>query len=146
MLNLLMFLALGAAERMYDASVINCYDGDTCTVDFQMYAEVGLGITLGSIVAGQKIRMCDINAPELETTTKAAAIVARDKLLAYIKAAKRIQIGIPQRTSCDPKLRNDCDQTDKYGRWLAYIYADGVELNRKLLEEGLVADYALKCR
>jgi len=126
--------------KTYDVMVIDCYDGDTCTLDFHLSADVGLGIILGSIFTRQPVRLCDIDTPEMRggtDETKAAAVKARDTLLAWLKAAKQVKFMVPQNTKGDMK--------GKYGRWLGYLLADGVNLNQKLVEEGLAEPYKEKC-
>jgi len=126
--------------RTYEVGLIDCYDGDTCTLDFHLSAEVGLGISLGAVLAGQKVRLCDIDTPELRggtEETKAAAVKARDALFTWAKAARWLQFKVPQKNGHDVK--------GKYGRWLGYLVADGVDLNKRLVEEGLAEPYADRC-
>jgi endonuclease YncB( thermonuclease family) len=127
--------------KRYYATFHSCYDGDTCYFDFHLGAGVGLGVSLGAVLPKQGVRLCDIDAPEIRGGTaasKAAARKARDALASWLKAAKDIQVEIPQKNNCDYTLHVNCDKTEKYGRWLGYIWADGVNLNKKLLENGLV--------
>lgn len=126
--------------RLYDVTLIDCYDGDTCTLDFHLSAEAGMGITLGAVLAGQKVRLCDIDTPELRggtEETKAAAAKARDTLFMWAKTARRLQFKVPQKNGSDAK--------GKYGRWLGYLIADGADLNQRLLDEGLAEPYSESC-
>ena len=130
-----------APVRSYTAVFHSCFDGDTCYFDFHLSASVGLGISLGAVMPKQGLRLCDIDAPEISggtVETKAAAKVARDTLSKWLSEAKILRVDIPQKNNCDPAIHYNCDQTEKYGRWLGYIYADGVNLNQKLLGLGLV--------
>jgi len=131
---------LAQETRRYYATFHSCYDGDTCYFDFHLSAAVGLGISLGAVMPKQGVRLCDIDAPEIRGGTaesKAAAVKARDAMTSWLLSAKEIYVEIPQRKNCDPAIHVNCDRTEKYGRWLGYIYADGVNLNQKLMDEGL---------
>ncbi len=126
--------------KRYYATFHSCYDGDTCYFNFHLSAPVGLGVSLGAVFPKQGVRLCDIDTPEMRggtEETKAAARLARDTISSWLKAAKHIEIEIPQKNNCDYTTHVNCDRTEKYGRWLGYLWADGVNLNKKLLEEGL---------
>ena len=122
-----MLIAAPEAEkdnaRRYEVGVVGCYDGDTCTVDFQFSEHMGLGMMAGVVLTGQKIRLCDIDAPEMRGSTltpedRSRAKLVRDRLLQWLKGAKRVWVEIPQKSGCDPKSFTNCDRKDKYGRWL----------------------------
>jgi len=139
-LVLYLLLALSPNIRSYTAVFHSCWDGDTCYFDFHLSAAVGLGISLGAVMPKQGVRFCDIDAPEISggtLGTKAAAKLARDTMTKWLSDAKVVRIDIPQKHNCDPEVHYNCDQVEKYGRWLGYVYADGVNLNQKLLDQGL---------
>jgi len=139
-LMLLSAVATAQTKRYY-ATFHSCYDGDTCYVDFHLGANVGLGISLGAVLPKQGVRLCDIDAPEIRggtDATKAAAKRVRDVLSAWLRQAKSIEVEIPQKSNCDSSKFVNCDRTEKYGRWLGYLWADGVNLNKRLLDKGLV--------
>ena len=130
-----------APFRSYQVVFHSCYDGDTCYFDFHLSASVGLGISLGAVLPKQGVRFCDIDAPEMSggtAETKAAARQARDVLTKWISEAKVVRVDIPQKNNCDPAVHYNCDETEKYGRWLGYIYLDGTNVNQKLLDQKLV--------
>lgn len=134
--------------RQYEVKVTRCYDGDTCTVDFHVAAPVGLGIEVGAVFSKQGVRLCDIDAPELRGGTEESKLLARmsrDTLLSWIEKANRVQLLVQQKKKCDWSRSNNCDAKGKYGRWLGYIIADGVNLNQKLVESGLAVEYRIKC-
>ena len=123
--------------KKYPATFKGCYDGDTCTFDLVLGNEeidLGLGIVEQRITIrkDQKIRLCDINAPELKPPN-AAATKARDDLVSWISAAKTLSLRVPQKKTC---IDSSCDQFEKYGRLLGYIFADDVNLNQKQLAVG----------
>lgn len=127
--------------KSYYATFHSCYDGDTCYFDFHLGAAVGLGISLGAVMPKQGVRLCDINAAEIKggtAATRAKAKRVRDTLKRWLRDAKSISVAIPQKPNCDPNIHANCDLTEKYGRWLGYVIADGVDLNKKLLDKGLV--------
>ncbi len=142
-------LALLSAPVLKDYSVIfkGCYDGDTCTFDViidDTTAQFGFGVTQRTITTrvGQKVRLCDINAPEMKPGPNPAAIKARDDLVNAIRGAKKVILKVPQKANCDGK---SCDNFEKYGRLLGYIYADGVNLNRAQLMKDNAVPF-MKCQ
>ena len=132
--------------KSYYATFHSCYDGDTCYFDFHVGAGVGLGVSLGAVMPKNGVRFCDIDTPEIrprrgtaeeKLAEKRLAIVVRDILTGWLKNAREIHVDIPQKSTCDPSTAVNCDKKEKYGRWLGYVIADGVNLNEKLVEEGL---------
>ena len=136
--------------RRYGVSVVSCYDGDTCTIDFQFSTNIGLGMMTGVVLTGQKVRFCDIDAPEMKGAgltpeERSRAKLVRDRLLQWLKDAKRVWMEIPQKKGCDPMLYTNCDKRDKYGRWLVWVYADDSLLNERLVDEGLATVSRFQC-
>jgi micrococcal nuclease len=103
-------------DYTYKAIVLDVYDGDTCTVDI----DLGFGIWMKK----QKLRLYGINTPELTGEQKQDGIKTRDYLASLIMGKEVI--------------------IEKYGRWLATIWLDGVNLNKKLIEEGYAREYLVK--
>ena len=87
----------------YRATVTSVYDGDTCTVDF----DLGLYTWLKS----QKLRLNRINAPEMRGEEKEAGTQSRDFLRGLI-LDKMIVVETIK------------DDTEKYGRYLAEIWLE----------------------
>jgi endonuclease YncB( thermonuclease family) len=136
----LVFSVSAVTTKSYPAQFKNCYDGDTCTFDLTLsdqVLEVGLGITERIIItrANQTLRLCDINAPEIKPGPNPAAIKARDDLVTWITAARNVQILVPQKPNCIPAPGTSCDSFEKYGRLLAYIVADDINLNQRQVTE-----------
>lgn len=96
-----------------NATVISIHDADTITV------RVDLGYRLGFETP---LRFYRINAPELSTP---AGKKSRDWLKQKLPIGAQIQI----KTFKDP--------TDKYGRYLAEVIYEGVNLNDLLVKSGL---------
>src|SRR3982750_3557797 len=125
---LLAALLSSTPGKSYPARFVGCYDGDTCTFDVTISDEeqdlpFNLRQRMVLTRTNQKVRLCDINAPEMKGPAVAAATKARDDLLRWIKAAKTLELFIAQRSTCEDDL---CDKTEKYGRLLGWIVADGV--------------------
>lgn len=129
MMKIALLLALASSPlRSYDATFVSCYDGDTCTFDVHF----GMGV----VFAKQKIRFCDINAPEIRPLiTREEATRVKDFTVKAIKKANIVKLEVPQKRSCGI---DECDKKGKYGRWLAYIIIDGENLNKILIKSGLV--------
>lgn len=99
---------------VYRAHIIEVYDGDTCT------ATVDLGMRVSMEI---KIRLYGINAPELRGADKLAGIQSRDHLRSMILMR-------------DVIIKTYKDKTEKYGRWLADIFIDDVNINQKMVQDG----------
>ena len=130
-------VSLVVSTHAYDASWVDCYDGDTCRFNIHL----GLNATLTS----QTIRFCDINAPEMRGDDKVAGAKARDALRERLAQSTKVRLFVAQKANCNRSEVLDCDKHDSFGRWLAYVIADGVNLNHWLLEQKLVGEYPKKC-
>lgn len=109
----------------YRAHVVRVYDGDTCTVDF----DLGLYADLRQ----QTIRLARIDAPEIRGEERAAGLRARDALRQLI-------------LDKDVIIRTFKDRKGKYGRWIGEIWLkqpDGTYLNVSdwMLEHGYAKPY-----
>lgn len=103
-----------ATTYLYKITPGQVHDGDT------LWTTIDLGFYLAHTV---KIRLAGINAPELTTP---AGVTAREALVDYI------QTNPGQWTAQTFK-----DGEDKYGRWLATLYApDGTNTNQWMLDNG----------
>jgi micrococcal nuclease len=96
----------------YNAHVLYVYDGDTITVD----AELGF-----SIHKEEKLRFARINTPELKGSERPQGLIARDALRELI----------------DGKDITFTDEgTGKYGRTIAEVYYDTINVNDWLVRNG----------
>lgn len=107
-------------------SVDRVIDGDT----------VDLVIDVGfSIFTTQRIRLAEINAPELRGGTAETKELAR-------KAKSRVEELL---SSGDIFIKTEKDRTGKYGRYIGHIYVhkDNTDINigKVLLTEGLAVPY-----
>ncbi len=118
-LAVLLLASCNAAAGPYpEVQITRCYDGDTCTSS-----------------TGEKIRLACINTPELQgrNADPIPAKAARDYLRGYLKG-KTITI-----------RRID---TDRYGRTVAELFADGVNVQQQLDASGhaeVYHRYAKQC-
>lgn len=101
-------------EYFYKAKIVEVYDGDTVT------AEIDLGF---SVTIKEKLRLFGINAPELKGEDREKGIVSRDYLRAMI-LNKVVTI------------KTIKDKKGKYGRYLATIILDGLNINSEMVFEG----------
>lgn len=102
----------------YRAKVTSVYDGDTVTVDIDLGFEVWL--------REQRVRLLNINTPEVRGKSKKEGIIARDALRQRI---------------LDKEVIIKSDRRGKYGRWLVEIFVDDENINQWLLHEGLAVPY-----
>ena len=112
------------SKYTYPAQVTAVYDADTITVD------INLGFHTWR--RNEKIRLFGINAPEVRGDSKPEGIKSRDWLRDKI-LGKEVSIQTV-------KARNDTDKRGKFGRYLAVIWSDGINLNEELVRLGLAAE------
>jgi micrococcal nuclease len=105
---------------LYKAVITSVWDGDTVTADI----DCGFGV----ILRKQKLRLLGIDTPELRGDTLIEARISRDWLRA--KVAER-----------DVIIRTHKDRKGKYGRWLAELFIDGININKQMITEGLAEEY-----
>ena len=103
----------------YKAKIIDVYDGDTVT------AMVDLGFLH---FQEMKLRLYGIDTPELRGDEKEAGIVVRD-LVREMILDKEVEI------------HSYKDKQGKYGRYLANIIIDGVDVNQWLVDNGHAKPY-----
>jgi|TARA_R110000824_G_scaffold260399_1_gene449062 micrococcal nuclease len=96
------------------------YDADTL---MDLVVDLGFGLTI--TITG---RLYGINAPELRGPERPDGIKSRDWIQEQIIDAE--QVFIETRPSHEKA-------TGKYGRWLITVWADGCNLNDRLVQLGL---------
>ena len=104
----------------YAATVTKVVDGDTidCTIDLGFY-----------VSTHERFRLYGIDTPE--KTSKDATIKQQAfDALKYVTD-----------TILDKVIILECFGKDKYGRWLAKVYIDGIVLNDRLIELGFATVY-----
>lgn len=102
----LALLVAGCLVLSESVTIRRCYDGDTCTT-----------------TVGEKIRLACIDTPELrgQRADPGPARLARDYLREMVVGR---QIGIRRIT------------TDRYGRTVAELYADGINVQQAMVRSG----------
>jgi len=114
---------------MYEYKVIkikSIYDGDT------MKVVLDLGFNITSL---ETLRLYGINAPELKGSERDKGLISRDYLRNRIYTAIDNNIPIIVRTHKD--------KTGKYGRLLAEVFIDNVNINEELIKKDLAVEYML---
>lgn len=105
----------------YKAKIIDVYDGDTVTaivdLGFLHYQEM-------------KLRLYGIDTPELRGEEREAGIVVRDILREMILGQ-------------EVEIHSYKDKQGKYGRYLATIIKDEVNINQWLVDNGHAVEYLI---
>lgn len=105
--------------------MVRVVDGDTIDVD------IDLGFYVW--IRKQRIRLLDIDAPEVRGESKEAGLAASEYLKGLIDG-KTVII----RTA---KGKDGVDRDDSFGRWLATIYLDGLDVNEEMMRAGHAVPY-----
>jgi micrococcal nuclease len=111
----------------YRAKVLRVVDGDT----FEAVVDLGFDQFLGneSQKRPPKFRMAGIDAPEKRGESRTAGLASMNRLKELIEG-KWVVI----RTEKSP-------EHEKYGRWLATVFVNDINVNELLLEEGLAVKF-----
>ena len=109
----------------YQAKVVRVLDGDTVEVD--IHKDVGFGLHLD---IRKTVRLLGINAPESVGPTAKDGIASKALLSAILAPGTEI---LMRTEKPDPK--------DKYGRFLAVIWLDGLNMNEHMLVTGAAVAY-----
>ena len=104
--------------------VKDVYDGDT----LRLWIDVGFSVSVR-----EKIRMAEINAPELRGENREKALKSRDYLRARLELAKR--------NGSEVTIRTIKDRKGKYGRYLGILYIDEECINETMLSKGFAEPY-----
>lgn len=107
-----------------DKNDISIYDGDTITVTLD------LGF---NIKKREKIRFYGINAPELKGIERADGLISKIFLKSLVDDAILKDKNI--------YIKTIKDSQEKYGRYLGVLFIDNLNVNLKLVEEGLVRTF-----
>lgn len=104
--------------------IVKVYDADTITVEMELGFQVSIT---------QTFRLWGINAPEMKGESREAGTIARDWLRNTLYTAFETDKPII--------IKTRKDTTEKYGRYLAEIFIDGVNINEQLVTEGFAVEY-----
>jgi len=100
----------------YDAKLVRIVDGDTVVLDIDLGCKTWL--------TNEHCRFYGINTPEVRGEERPEGLVASAYLDGLIGTAGELLV------------RTHKDKKGKYGRWLVTLMADGVNVNRNLVENG----------
>lgn len=102
-------------KYIYSGVVLDVYDGDTVTID------VDLGF---KIHFTERFRLFGLNAPEIKGKERPEGLVSATALREWCEGKEIL-------------IETIKDKKGKYGRYLAILWLNGVNLNERLLAEGL---------
>jgi len=119
----IMFSTLVHADK-FTVKYRSCYDGDTCRIDF--IKNITENYIVHKFFADDvRIRVLGIDTPEIRgkcSKERRLAIKARDYLNYTLKQANSIIVDISKR--------------DSFGRYLAVLYVDDININNLMLARG----------
>lgn len=108
-------------HHTHQVLVTRVIDGDTIIGTLQTHL-LDIQLDLKEI----HFRLLNINAPEIKGATKEAGEKSRD----YLKSIIEWQM-----------ISVSCEKKDKYGRQLATVYYNGVNMNQHMIDQGLAVPY-----
>jgi micrococcal nuclease len=111
---------------IYKAIIRSIYDGDTITVD--------IDVGFGDWKTKRQLRLYGIDAPELRGVERPEGLKARDWIRSQLPVGTEFILETV-------KAKDGSDSTEKYGRYLAVIYKDGVNMNLAMIEAGHAIPY-----
>jgi micrococcal nuclease len=100
----------------YKAIMRRVIDGDTIVVDI----DLGFAIWRHE----ERLRLADINAPEIKGAERPAGLKAKAALEQLLYPGRELFI------------RTEKDKSDSFGRWIAHVYTDTNYVNDWLILEG----------
>jgi len=106
-------MSLPYDNNTYKVKVLHIHDGDTFTGDIDLGFDLRITLTF---------RLLGLNTPEVVGKEKAAGLASKAFLEDIINTAKEVFVKTTKK--------------EKYGRYLATVFCDGVNVNEQLLKEG----------
>ena len=110
-----------SVDYRYKAKILRVVDGDTVDV------LIDLGF---NIHVKERLRLAGIHAPATRTTD----LVEKEK-------GFRSKDWLEEKLAGAVKIIVETRKVGKYGRYIATIYADGEDLNKAMVDEGLAELY-----
>lgn len=101
-------------QYCYKARVVKVIDGDTV----EMLVDLGFSVSIQ-----KRFRLYGINAPELKNDTNSIGKISKQYLTQLIN-------------NKDVIIKTEKNKTDKYGRYIATIFLDNVNINQKIVSDG----------
>ena len=119
-----------------EVDIPSCYIRKTNTMEKVLFSKCGDGDTARFIINGEerKVRFLAIDTMEVNSNDEKEKVLgkkASDYTCSSLKNAKEIYL----------EYDGNSDKEDKYGRVLAFVYVDGVLLEKSLIQEGLARVY-----
>lgn len=111
-------MSLPYDNNTYKVKVLHVHDGDTFTGEVDLGLDVKIAVTF---------RLAGLNAPEVVGKGKPAGLVSTEFLREKINNAKELLVKTKKK--------------EKYGRYLATVFCDGVNINEQLVKEGYAVPY-----
>lgn len=111
----------------YECELESVYDGDTVIVSIDLGFDVWL--------RRQRVRLSGLDAPEIRSRDKAekeSGLLSRERLISLLalRGGKPLTLRV-----------SEYNASEKFGRILGRIFADGVDVAEVLLTEGLAKPY-----
>ena len=107
-------MSLPYDNNTYKVKPLHIHDGDTFT------GEVDLGFNVRFTMT---FRLEGLNTPEVVGKEKAAGLTSKAFLVGKMDNAKEVLVKTKKKK-------------EKYGRYLATVFCDGVNVNEQLIKEG----------
>ncbi len=101
---------------VYAVDLVRVIDGDTVVLDLD------LGVEMWQ--RGQHCRLIGINAPEPHTETREAGLASAARLRELLSGADHLL------------ARTHFDKVGSFRRLLVELWADGMEINQRMVDEG----------
>jgi micrococcal nuclease len=105
----------------YDVIIRSIYDGDSVRVD------IDLGFNNWEL--DMPVRFYGIDAPEIRGDERPEGLISKAWLEEHMPVGSKVL------------MKSHKDKSDKYGRYLATFYVDGVNINEKMVSEGFAEVY-----
>ena len=107
-------------DYLYKALVVGVYDGDTITVDI----DLGMSTWKKNV----KLRLARVDTPEIRGEEREQGLQVRDYVRDLI-------------LNREVTIKTFKDATGKYGRYIAEVVVDGLNVNDHLIEQGMAVEY-----
>ncbi len=116
----------------YKATLLRVVDADTVDLCVELHGQTDLGFRIYDEPAyfRDRFRLYGIDAPERGEVGWAEG-----------KAALEVMLPFGTVISIETHHPKQRDERDSFGRWLAIIYLDGVNINQRLIDEGHAKEY-----
>lgn len=108
-------------DYIYNAVVESIYDADTIRVN--------IDTGFNTWIMNETIRLMGVDAPEIRGEERPEGLISKAWLMEKIPPGTKVV------------LQTYKDRKGKYGRYLAWIWVDGVNINEQMITEGIAERY-----